>query len=128
MVQNSLSFCLSEKLLISLSYLNEILAGYNNLGCRLFPFIILTGLQWDGLVLFFKSSLLKYIFLKIKCTYFKYTVKEVLTNVYTCTQYQNQNKEHFHHPQKLLCVAQQAITLSMFPHLHPIQLLICFLL
>ena len=35
MVQNSLSFCLSEKLLISPSYLNEILAGYNNLGCRL---------------------------------------------------------------------------------------------
>ena len=33
MVQNSLSFCLSEKLLISPSYLNEILAGYNNLGC-----------------------------------------------------------------------------------------------
>src|SRR5574337_456725 len=30
-VQNSLSFCLSEKLLISPSYLNEILAGYNNL-------------------------------------------------------------------------------------------------
>ena len=27
MVQNSLSFCLSEKLLISPSYLNEILAG-----------------------------------------------------------------------------------------------------
>ena len=33
MVQNSLSFCLSEKLLISPSYLSEILAGYNNLGC-----------------------------------------------------------------------------------------------
>ena len=42
MVQNSLSFCLSEKLLISPSYLNEILAGYNNLGCRLFSFIILS--------------------------------------------------------------------------------------
>ena len=41
-VQNSLSFCLSEKLLISPSYLNEILAGYNNLGCRLFSFIILS--------------------------------------------------------------------------------------
>ena len=39
MVQNSLSFCLSEKLLISPSYLNEILAWYNNLGCRLFSFI-----------------------------------------------------------------------------------------
>ena len=41
-VQNSLSCCLSEKLLISHSYLNEILAGYNNLGCRLFSFIILS--------------------------------------------------------------------------------------
>ena len=42
MVQNSLSFCLSVKLLISPSYLNEILAGYNNLSCRLFSFIILS--------------------------------------------------------------------------------------
>ena len=39
MVLNSLSFCLSVKLLISPSYLDEILAGYNNLGCRLFSFI-----------------------------------------------------------------------------------------
>ena len=38
MVLNSLSFCLSVKLLISPSYLNEILAGYSNLGCRLFSF------------------------------------------------------------------------------------------
>ena len=37
MVQNSLSFCLSEKLFISPSILNEILAGYSNLGCRFFP-------------------------------------------------------------------------------------------
>ena len=36
-----LSFCLSVKLLISPSYLNEILAGYSNLGCRLFSFITL---------------------------------------------------------------------------------------
>ena len=42
MVQNSLSFCLSVKLLISPSYLNEILAGYSNLGCRLFSFITLS--------------------------------------------------------------------------------------
>jgi len=41
-VLNSLSLCLSEKLLISPSYLNEILAGYNNLGCRLFSFITLS--------------------------------------------------------------------------------------
>ena len=41
-VLNSLSFCLSVKLLISPSYLNEILAGYSNLGCRLFFFITLS--------------------------------------------------------------------------------------
>ena len=41
MVLNSLSFCLSVKLLIS-SYLNEILAGYSNLGCSLFSFITLS--------------------------------------------------------------------------------------
>ena len=39
---NYLSFCLSVKLLISPSYLNEILAGYSNLGCRFFSFITLT--------------------------------------------------------------------------------------
>ena len=39
---NSLSFCLSVKLLNSPSYLNEILAGYSNLGCRLFSFINLS--------------------------------------------------------------------------------------
>ena len=38
MVLNSVNFCLSEKLLISPSILNEILAGYCNLGCRFFPF------------------------------------------------------------------------------------------
>ena len=41
-VLNSLSFCLSVKLLISPSYLNEILAGYSNLGRRLFSFITLS--------------------------------------------------------------------------------------
>ena len=33
------AFCLSVELLISPAYLNEILAGYSNLGCRLFSFI-----------------------------------------------------------------------------------------
>ena len=37
-----LRFCLSEKLLISPSYLNEMLAGYSNLGCRFFSFITLS--------------------------------------------------------------------------------------
>ena len=37
-VLNSLNFCLSEKLFISPSVLNEILAGYCNLGCRFFLF------------------------------------------------------------------------------------------
>ena len=36
---NSLSFCLSVKLLIYPSYLNEILAVYSNLGCRFFSFM-----------------------------------------------------------------------------------------
>ena len=35
-VLNSLNFCLFEKLFISPSILNEILAGYSNLGCRFF--------------------------------------------------------------------------------------------
>ena len=37
-VLNSLNFYLSEKLIISPSILNEILARYSNLGCRFFPF------------------------------------------------------------------------------------------
>ena len=37
-VLNSLNFCLSEKLFISPSILNEILARYSNPGCRCFPF------------------------------------------------------------------------------------------
>jgi len=39
---NSLKFCFSVKLLISPSYLNEILAGYSNLGYRFFSFITLS--------------------------------------------------------------------------------------
>ena len=39
---NSLRFCLSVKLLISPSYLNNIFARYNILGCRFFSFIILS--------------------------------------------------------------------------------------
>jgi len=37
-VLNSLNFCLSEILFISPSILNEIFAGYSNLGCRVFLF------------------------------------------------------------------------------------------
>ena len=37
-VLNSLNSCLSEKLFISPSVLNKILAGYSNLGCRFVPF------------------------------------------------------------------------------------------
>ena len=37
-VLNSLNFCLSEKLFITPSILNETLAGYSKLGCRFFPF------------------------------------------------------------------------------------------
>ena len=42
MVLNSLSFWLSLKISICPSYLNEILAGYSNLGCRSFSFITLS--------------------------------------------------------------------------------------
>ena len=42
MVLNSLSFCLSVNLLIFPSYLNEILAGYSNLGCTFFSVITLS--------------------------------------------------------------------------------------
>ena len=42
MVLNSLSLCLSVKLLTAPSYLNEILAGHSNLGCRFFSFITLS--------------------------------------------------------------------------------------
>ena len=35
---NSLSFCLSVKFFTSPSYLNEMLAGHSNLGCRFFFF------------------------------------------------------------------------------------------
>ena len=38
LVLNSLNFCLSTKLLISPSILNEIFAGNSNHGCRLFSF------------------------------------------------------------------------------------------
>ena len=38
MVLNSFNFCLSEKLFISPSILNEILAAYSNLGCTFSPF------------------------------------------------------------------------------------------
>ena len=37
-ILDSLNFCLSEKLFMSPSILNEILAWYSNLGCRFLPF------------------------------------------------------------------------------------------
>ena len=41
-VLNSLNFCLSEKLFISPSILNEIFASYSNLSYRFFPFSTLS--------------------------------------------------------------------------------------
>ena len=38
LVLSSVNFCLSEKLFISPSILNEILSGSSNLDCRFFPF------------------------------------------------------------------------------------------
>ena len=49
MVLSSLNFCLSEKLFISPSILNEILAGYSNLGCRCFPLSTL-NIFWHSLL------------------------------------------------------------------------------
>ena len=37
-ILNSLNFCLTEKLFISPSILNEIFAVYSDLGCRFLPF------------------------------------------------------------------------------------------
>ena len=60
MVLISLSFCLSVKLLISASYLKEILAAYSNLGCRLFSFITLcpASPSWPEDQLLWKDQLL----------------------------------------------------------------------
>ena len=61
MVLNSLNFYLSVKLLISPSYLNEILAGYSNLGCRFFSLITLSMschfLLWNNAVTEIKITL-----------------------------------------------------------------------
>jgi len=60
-VLSSLNFCLSEKLFISPSILNEIPAGYSNLGCRFFfPF------QYFKYVLPFLSGLQSFCW-KISC-------------------------------------------------------------
>ena len=45
MLLNSLNFYLSEKLSISPSILNEVLARYSNLDCRFFPFSTLNSLM-----------------------------------------------------------------------------------
>ena len=58
-VLNSLNVCLSEKLLISPSILNEILARYSNLGC-IFPF------QYFKYILPFPSGLQSFCW-KISC-------------------------------------------------------------
>ena len=42
MLLNSLNFCLSVKVLVSPSNLNESLVGESNLGWRFFPFITLS--------------------------------------------------------------------------------------
>ena len=55
-VLNSLSFCLSVKLLISSSNLNEILAGQSNLGCKFFPFITLNILCYSLLTCRFSAE------------------------------------------------------------------------
>ena len=63
MVLNSLSFCLSVKLLIYPSYLNEILAGHSNLVCIIILFFLLHHFKY---VLLFSSGL-KSCYGKISC-------------------------------------------------------------
>ena len=81
---NSLNFCLSEKLLILPSNLNERFAGYSILGCRFPPFITL-NISWPSLLacrisensayslweffcmLFATFNILSLIFVKPKC-------------------------------------------------------------
>ena len=46
-ILNSLNFCLSEKLLISPSVLNEILVRYSNLAYRFYPFSSL-NISWHS--------------------------------------------------------------------------------
>ena len=72
-VLNSLSFCLSVKLLISPSYLSEILAGYSHLGCRLFSFITLSVscnslLAW--IVSIERSAVILVCYLEFPCVLF----------------------------------------------------------
>ena len=58
MVLNPLNFCLSVKLLISPSYLNEILAGHSSRGCRLFSFITLSDLAAAAAIPFWPEEFL----------------------------------------------------------------------
>ena len=55
MVLNSLSFCLSVKLLVSPSYLNEILTGYSNLGISLSFLLVYTAVF--GVAFLYSGSL-----------------------------------------------------------------------
>ena len=48
-VLNSLNFCLFDKIFYSTSILNELLAGYSNLGCRCFPLSTL-NIFWHSLL------------------------------------------------------------------------------
>ena len=67
MVLNSLCFCLSVKLLNSPLYLNEILAGYSNLGCKFFFFFFFHQFKY---ALPFPSGL-KSFYWKINCYPFR---------------------------------------------------------
>ena len=71
MVLNSLNFCLSEKLFISPSILNEILVRYSKLGCRFFPFSTLSISCYSFLVcrVFAERSAVKHMGFPLYVTY-----------------------------------------------------------
>ena len=71
-VLNSLNFCLSEKLLITPSVLDEILAGYSNLGCRFFPFSTLNISYLSLLACKVPAERSDVKHVSFPCQYFKY--------------------------------------------------------
>ena len=69
-VLNSLNFCLSEKLFISPSILNEILARYSYLGCRFFPFSTLyPAIPFWPVEFLLKDQLLSVCYLYVTCCF-----------------------------------------------------------
>lgn len=58
----------------------------------------------------FKINLFEILFKKYSAPILSIQLKEFLQ---TFIQHQNQEKEHLHHPEKLLCVAQETVVLPL---------------